>query len=48
VGPNPPRRTRRLARHAPCCLAYDLPLATLNVKDFKDLAEHGGLTLLGI
>jgi predicted nucleic acid-binding protein len=33
---------------AACCLAYDLPLATLNVKDFKDFAEHEGLTLLGI
>lgn len=28
---------------AACCLAYDLPLATLNVKDF---AEHHGLTLI--
>jgi predicted nucleic acid-binding protein len=33
---------------AACCLAYDLPLATLNVKDFKDFAEHEGLTLLGM
>jgi predicted nucleic acid-binding protein len=33
---------------AACCLTYDLPLATLNVKDFKDFAEHEGLTLLGI
>jgi ABC-type multidrug transport system ATPase subunit len=32
---------------AACCLAYDLPLATLNVKDFKDFAEHEGLTLIG-
>src|SRR3954469_5845551 len=32
---------------AACCLAYDLPLATLNVKDFKDFAEHEGLRLLG-
>jgi hypothetical protein len=27
-------------------LAYDLPLATLNVKDFRDFAEHEGLILL--
>lgn len=32
---------------AACCLAYDLPLATLNVEDFRDLAEHEGLVLLG-
>jgi toxin FitB len=31
---------------AACCLAYDLPLATLNVKDFRDFAEHEGLTLI--
>jgi len=30
------------------CMAYDLPLATLNVKEFKDFAEHEGLTLIGI
>ena len=33
---------------AACCLADDLPMATLNVKDFKDFAEHEGLRLLGI
>jgi predicted nucleic acid-binding protein len=32
---------------AACCLAYGLPLATLNTKDFADFAEHDGLTLLG-
>jgi hypothetical protein len=32
---------------AACCLAYELPLATLNVKDFRDFAEHEGLRLLG-
>lgn len=32
---------------AACCLAYDLPLATLNFKDFRDFAEHEGLALLG-
>jgi hypothetical protein len=31
---------------AACCLAYDLPLATLNLKDFKDFVEHHGLRLL--
>lgn len=31
---------------AACCLAYDLPLATLNVKDFRDFAEHEGLVLI--
>ncbi len=30
---------------AACCRAYDLPLATLNLKDFKDFAEHHGLKL---
>ena len=32
---------------AACCLAYGVPLATRNVKDFEDFAEHEGLTLLG-
>lgn len=32
---------------AACCLARDLPLATLNTKDFADFAEHEGLRLLG-
>ena len=27
---------------AACCLVADLPLATLNLKDFKDFAEHDG------
>jgi predicted nucleic acid-binding protein len=31
---------------AASCLAYDLPLATLNTKDFADFAEHHGLTLI--
>lgn len=31
---------------AACCLAYELPLATLNIKDFADFAEHDGLTLI--
>jgi predicted nucleic acid-binding protein len=32
---------------AACCLSHGVPLATLNVKDFADYAEHEGLTLLG-
>jgi toxin FitB len=31
---------------AACALSYGLPLATLNVKDFKDFAEHEGLTMI--
>jgi predicted nucleic acid-binding protein len=31
---------------AATCLARDVPLATLNVKDFSDFAEHEGLVLL--
>ena len=31
---------------AACCLVYDLPLATLNVKDFTDFAEHEGLAII--
>jgi toxin FitB len=31
---------------AACCLAYGLPLATLNLKDFADFAEHDGLILI--
>lgn len=33
---------------AACCLTEGLPLATLNTKDFNDLAAHHGLTLLTI
>lgn len=32
---------------AACCLVYELPLATLNVKDYIDFVEHEGLTLVG-
>jgi predicted nucleic acid-binding protein len=32
---------------AACCLTKGLPLATLNTKDFMDIAEHYGLVLLG-
>jgi predicted nucleic acid-binding protein len=31
---------------AATCLSRDVPLATLNVKDFSDFAEHEGLVLL--
>jgi predicted nucleic acid-binding protein len=31
---------------AACCLVYDLPLATHNVKDFDDFVQHEGLTLI--
>ena len=32
---------------AASCLAEGLPLATLNVKDYRDFVEHHGLTLVG-
>ncbi len=31
---------------AACCLAYDLPLTTLNVKDFEDFVRHDRLRLI--
>ena len=31
---------------AACALVYGLPLATLNVKDFRDFAEYEGLSLI--
>jgi predicted nucleic acid-binding protein len=31
---------------AACCLARELPLATLNIKDYTDYAEHEGLELV--
>jgi predicted nucleic acid-binding protein len=31
---------------AACCLVEDVPLATLNRKDFEDFAEHDGLHLI--
>jgi toxin FitB len=33
-------------RIAACCLTDNLPLATLNIKDFADFAEHEGLALI--
>ena len=31
---------------AACCLVDNLPLATLNTKDFADFAERDGLTFI--
>ncbi|MGH3929350.1 MAG: type II toxin-antitoxin system VapC family toxin [Pseudonocardiaceae bacterium] len=31
---------------AAICLVHELPLATLNVKDFSDFAEHEGLGII--
>jgi predicted nucleic acid-binding protein len=31
---------------AACCLTHGLALATLNVKDYEDFAEHHGLELI--
>jgi toxin FitB len=31
---------------AACCLVRDVPLATFNIKDYADFAEHEGLELL--
>jgi predicted nucleic acid-binding protein len=33
---------------AACCITRDLPLSTLNTKDFEDLARYEGLPLLPI
>ena len=33
---------------AACALAYDLPLATFNIKDFEDFAVHEGLRLIDV
>ncbi|MEU4687494.1 hypothetical protein [Actinoplanes sp. NPDC023714] len=32
---------------AACRLTYDLPLATLNLRDYQDFREHHGLRILG-
>jgi len=32
---------------AACCLTYDLPLATLNIKDYQDFQAHHELRILG-
>jgi predicted nucleic acid-binding protein len=31
---------------AACCLARELPLATVNIKDYADFAEHEGLEIV--
>ena len=31
---------------AACCLVRELPLATFNIKDFADFAQHEGLDLI--
>lgn len=41
-------RARPITWIAACCLVADLPLATLNVKDFEDFAEHDGLRLISL
>lgn len=50
ISAHPTRRGRPRPQNdtwiAACSLDYDLPLATLNVKDFRDFAEHEGLILL--
>ncbi|NYI05216.1 hypothetical protein [Allostreptomyces psammosilenae] len=32
---------------AACAITYDLPLATLNFKDYDDFQAHHGLRILG-
>jgi predicted nucleic acid-binding protein len=32
---------------AACSLTYEVPLATLNLKDYEDFTEHHGLRILG-
>lgn len=32
---------------AACCLSHNLPLATLNLKDYEDFRQHHGLRILG-
>jgi len=31
---------------AACCIVYDLPLATLNLKDYADFRTYHGLRIL--
>ena len=31
---------------AACCIARELPLATFNIKNYADFAEHEGLELV--
>ena len=32
---------------AACCLSHDLPLATLNLKDYEDFRQHHDLRIIG-
>jgi predicted nucleic acid-binding protein len=32
---------------AACCLTHDVPLATLNLKDYEDFRQHHELRILG-
>ena len=32
---------------AACCLTHNVPLATLNIKDFEDFSQQHGLRILG-
>jgi hypothetical protein len=32
---------------AACCLSHNLPLATLNLKDYEDFRQYHGLPILG-
>ena len=32
---------------AACCLAHQVPLATLNLKDYEDFRQYHGLHILG-
>lgn len=34
--------------NAACCVAYEVPLATLNRADFEDYERHDGLRLLPV
>jgi predicted nucleic acid-binding protein len=33
---------------AACCIAYGLPLATMNIHDFEDFSQHEGLVLVSV
>jgi hypothetical protein len=41
-------QTRRLIIEVTVSLARDLPLATLNIKDFGYFADHDGLRIVGV
>jgi predicted nucleic acid-binding protein len=44
--PRPATRRSNDSWIAACCIARELPLATLNIKDYADFAEHEGLELV--